>query len=128
VSVWYGLPTLGSKDAVLTSLPLLAGPSAVECCAPTAGDNVALDATRIADVAKALSEPLRVRIVDLLRRSEEPVCQCELIALYGIRQSLLSHHMKKLVDAGLVSVERRHKWAYYSASTHSLQELTAWLS
>ena len=78
--------------------------------------------------AKALSEPLRVRIVDVLRRSEEPVCQCELIALYGIKQSLLSHHMKKLVDAGLVSVERRHKWAYYSTSPDALKELTAWLS
>jgi ArsR family transcriptional regulator len=112
----------------VTSLPVLPGPSSVECCAPSAGHNHALDAERIAAVAKALSEPLRVRIVDLLRRSEEPVCQCELIALYGISQSLLSHHMKKLVDAGLVSVERRHKWAYYSISTQDLQELTAWLS
>jgi ArsR family transcriptional regulator, arsenate/arsenite/antimonite-responsive transcriptional repressor len=79
-------------------------------------------------MAKALSEPLRVRIVDVLRRSEEPVCQCELIALYGIRQSLLSHHMRKLVDAGVVSVERRHKWAYYSIAPEALEELTAWLS
>jgi len=112
----------------LTALPVIPGPSSVECCAPTAGDDPALAADRIASVAKALSEPLRVRIVDLLRRSEEPVCQCELIALYGIRQSLLSHHMKKLVDAGLVSVERRHKWAYYSIPTESTKELTAWLS
>ncbi len=79
-------------------------------------------------MAKALAEPLRVRIVDVLRRSPEPVCQCELIALYGIKQSLLSHHMKKLVDAGVVSVERRHKWAYYSISPDALKELTAWLS
>jgi ArsR family transcriptional regulator len=104
------------------------GPSAAQCCAPSAGDNPALDAERLAVVAKALSEPLRVRIVDLLRRSDEPVCQCELIALYDIRQSLLSHHMKKLVDAGLVDVERRHKWAYYSVSPDALKELTAWLN
>ena len=65
-------------------------------------------------MAKALAEPLRVQILDVLRRSEQQVCQCELIALFGIHQSLLSHHMKKLVDAGLVEVERRHKWAYYS--------------
>ena len=110
------------------ALPMLPGPSAAECCAPSAGDDPALDAERLAIVAKALSEPLRVRIVDVLRRSEEPVCQCELIVLYGIKQSLLSHHMKKLVDAGLVSVERRHKWAYYSLSTEPVKELTAWLS
>ena len=111
-----------------TSLPLLPGPDAAACCAPAAGDDPALDAESLAAVAKALSEPLRIRIVDVLRRSEEPVCQCELIALYGIKQSLLSHHMKKLVDAGVVSVERRHKWAYYSISPQALKELTAWLS
>jgi len=106
----------------------IAGPPATECCAPSAGEDPALRADRIAAVAKALGEPLRVRIVDLLRRSEEPVCQCELIALYGIRQSLLSHHMKKLVDAGLVSVERRHRWAYYSVPADALEELTSWLT
>jgi ArsR family transcriptional regulator len=107
---------------------MLPGPPASECCAPSAGDDPTLDAERLAAVARALSEPLRVRIVDVLRRSAEPVCQCELIALYGIKQSLLSHHMKKLVDAGMVSVERRHKWAYYSTSPDALKELTAWLS
>lgn len=79
-------------------------------------------------MAKALAEPLRVRIVDVLRRSEQQVCQCELVPLFGINQSLLSHHMKKLVDAGLVEVERRHKWAYYSVPPDALEELTAWLS
>jgi ArsR family transcriptional regulator len=107
---------------------MLPGPAAAECCAPSAGEDPALDAERLATVAKALSEPLRVRIVDVLRRSDEPVCQCELIALYDIKQSLLSHHLKKLVDAGMVDVERRHKWAYYSVSTPALKELTSWLS
>ena len=109
-------------------LPTLPGPAAAACCAPTAGDDPALDAERIATIAKALAEPLRVRILDVLRRSEDAVCQCELIALYGIRQSLLSHHMKKLVDAGLVHVERRHRWAYYSVPPDALEELTSWLS
>lgn len=109
-------------------LPTLPGPAAATCCAPSIGVDSALDAERIAAVAKALAEPLRVRILDVVRRSEEPVCQCELIALFDIRQSLLSHHLKRLVDAGLIDVERRHKWAYYSVSTDALQELTSWLS
>lgn len=75
-----------------------------------------------------LSEPLRVQILDVLRRSDEPVCQCELIALFEIGQSLLSHHMRKLVASGLVTVERRHKWAYYSITTDAFTELTSWLS
>jgi ArsR family transcriptional regulator, arsenate/arsenite/antimonite-responsive transcriptional repressor len=110
----------------LPTLP--AGPAAESCCAPSVGLNAALDAERIATVAKALAEPLRVRILDVLRHSDADVCQCELIALFDIKQSLLSHHMKKLVDAGLVDVERRHKWAYYSVPGDALKELTSWLS
>jgi ArsR family transcriptional regulator len=112
-----------------SSLPLLpAGPSAAQCCAPSAGLDSSLDASRIAAVAKALAEPVRVQILDLLRRSDDEVCQCELIALFAIKQSLLAHHMKKLADAGLVTVERRHRWAYYSVSPDAFEELTAWLS
>jgi ArsR family transcriptional regulator len=105
-----------------------AGPAAGACCPPPAGVDVALDAERIATVAKALAEPLRVQILDVLRRSDEAVCQCELIALFDIKQSLLSHHLRKLVDSGLVGVERRHKWAYYTATTDPARELTSWLS
>src|ERR687895_2810096 len=96
----------------LTTLP--AGPPAAACCAPAVDPNHALDADRIAAVAKALAEPLRVRILDVLRRTDAEVCQCELIALFAIKQSLLSHHMRKLVEAGLATVERRHRGAYYS--------------
>jgi ArsR family transcriptional regulator len=111
-----------------TALPTLpAGPSSASCCAPPVGLNPALDAERLATVAKALAEPLRVRIVDVLRRSEDAVCQCELIALFGIKQSLLSHHMRKLVDAELVGVERRHKWAYYYVNPDALAQLAGWL-
>jgi ArsR family transcriptional regulator len=109
-------------------LPTLPGPPAAACCAPAAGVDPALDAERVASVARALSEPLRVQILDVLRRSDEAVCQCELIALFEIKQSLLSHHMRKLTDAGLVAVERRHKWAYYSIPADAFQELSAWLS
>jgi ArsR family transcriptional regulator len=112
-----------------SSLPTMpAGPTAAACCAPSVGPDPALDADRIAAVGRALAEPLRVRIVDVLRRSDEAVCQCELIALFDIKQSLLSHHMRKLTGTGLVAVERRHKWAYYSIPPDAFQELTAWLS
>jgi ArsR family transcriptional regulator len=111
-----------------TDLPVLPGPAAAECCAPAVGLDRGLDAERLALVAKALSEPVRVNIFDVLRRSSEPLCQCELVALFDIKQSLLSHHMRKLVDAGLVAVERRHRWAYYSVSQDAAKELTAWLS
>jgi ArsR family transcriptional regulator len=108
-------------------LPVVPGPPAAACCAPAVGLDVALDAERVAAVAKALSEPVRVNIVDVLRRSTEPVCQCELIALFDIKQSVLSHHLRKLTAAGLIEVERRHKWAYYSPSPDAAKELSTWL-
>jgi ArsR family transcriptional regulator, arsenate/arsenite/antimonite-responsive transcriptional repressor len=104
------------------------GASALTCCAPGAGLDRDLDAVRVAALAKALADPLRVQILDVLRRSQSELCQCELIALFGIRQSLLSHHMRKLADAGLVRVERQHKWAFYSVPEDALQELMRWLS
>jgi len=127
-TIRYGAHRLETRNLDLTALPVILGPTAAECCAPSAGDDPALPAERLAALAKALGEPLRIRILDVLRRSDEPVCQCELIALYGIKQSLLSHHVNKLVDAGLVSVERRHRWAYYSIAPEALKELSAWLS
>jgi ArsR family transcriptional regulator, arsenate/arsenite/antimonite-responsive transcriptional repressor len=114
----------------MTSAPAAApgGPAAGACCAPATGLDPALDAERLAAIAKALAEPIRVRLLDVLRRHAEPLCQCELRPLFGITQPLLSHHMTKLVGAGLVDVERRHRWAYYSVRPDALEELTAWLS
>ena len=112
----------------MTALPTLPGPTAADCCAPAVGLDPRLDADRVAAVAKALGDPLRVQIFDVVRRSQEAVCQCELIALFEIRQSLLSHHVKRLVDAGVLDVERRHKWAYYSVAADGTKELTAWLT
>jgi ArsR family transcriptional regulator, arsenate/arsenite/antimonite-responsive transcriptional repressor len=107
---------------------VLPGPAAEACCAPSTGFSPTLDAERIAVIAKALSEPVRVQILDVLRRHGEPLCQCELLPLFEMKQPLLSHHVSKLVAAGLVEVERRHRWAYYSVPPGALEEMSAWLS
>ena len=122
--------TLTSKVIDMsTPLPVIqAGPAASACCAPATPLDPALDAERLAAVAKALADPLRVNILDVRRRHGEPLCQCELVPLFDIPQPTLSHHVNKLVKAGLVDVERRHKWAFYSVSPDALKELTAWLS
>ena len=103
-------------------------PRAASCCAPSTGLDPALDAVRLAEVASALSEPIRVQIVDVLRRHGQPLCQCELRPLFRIPQPTLSHHLSKLARAGLVAVERRHRWAYYSVPDDALEEMTRWLS
>lgn len=103
------------------------GPAAADCCVPSGEVEVFAGAGRIAELAKALSDPLRVQIVDLLCSSEQEVCQCELIPRLQITQPLLSHHMRKLVDAGLIEVQRRHRWAYYRVNRAVLAELAGWL-
>jgi ArsR family transcriptional regulator len=105
-----------------------AGPPAASCALPSAALDPSLDAERIAALGRALAEPLRVSLLDVLRRNGEPLCQCQLIGLFDVPQSTLSHHMGKLVDAGLVQVERRHRWAYYSVAPAAFEELRAWLS
>ena len=85
-------------------------------------------AVGLAQVAKALSDPIRVQLVDVLRRHAGQVCVCELQPLFDVGQPTLSHHLKKLRDAGLVGVERQGLWAYYYVLPDALEELSAWLT
>ena len=73
-----------------------------------------------AAVFKALSDPARVRIVNLLARNPESVCVCELTPAVGLSQPTVSHHLKKLVQAGLLHREQRGVWAYYTLDRDGL--------
>jgi ArsR family transcriptional regulator, arsenate/arsenite/antimonite-responsive transcriptional repressor len=90
--------------------------------------DTSVDAAAVAALAKALADPVRVRILDVLREHEHEVCQCQLQPLFDVSQPTLSHHLRKLEDAGLVSTERRGRWAWYSIEPDALEELRAWLS
>ena len=85
-------------------------------------------AERIATIAKALSDPIRVQLADVLRRHAGKVCVCELTPLFDVGQPTVSHHLKVLREAGLVGVERRGLWAYYYVQPAALKELSTWLS
>jgi ArsR family transcriptional regulator len=85
-------------------------------------------AERIAMVAKALGDPVRVQLLDVLRKHAGQVCVCELVPLFDLSQPTVSHHLKVLRDAGIVGSERRGLWAYYYVIPESLEELSAWLS
>jgi ArsR family transcriptional regulator len=124
----YAPAMLGSTITDMTDAVVVGGPASAGCCAPEVGIDAGLDPERIAVLAAALAAPLRVAVVDVLRRSGREVCQCELIAHFGVGQSLLSHHLKTLVDAGVVRVERRHRWAWYSVPATAFEELTRWLA
>jgi ArsR family transcriptional regulator len=99
------------------------------CCDPVVYPDVERQhAVRMARVAKALGDPIRLQLVDVLRKHAGKVCVCELVPLFEISQPTLSHHLKALRDAGIVDSERRGLWAYYYVNPDALQELSAWLS
>jgi ArsR family transcriptional regulator len=99
------------------------------CCVPLVHPEVQRDdAARLAAVAKALGDPTRLQLVDVLRRHAGKVCVCELQPLFDIRQSTLSGHLKKLRYAGIVGVERRGLWAYYYVIPEELEGLKSWLN
>jgi ArsR family transcriptional regulator len=104
-------------------------PAGQPCCAPVVYPDVERDgAVRMAAVAKALGDPIRLQLVDVLRKHAGRVCVCELVPLFDVSQPTLSHHLRKLREAGIVDCERRGLWAYYYVRPEALEELTAWLS
>lgn len=93
-----------------------------DCCAPVTGGLIDLaTAESLAHVFKALGDPTRVRLLSLIATAEDgEACLCDLIEPVGLTQPTVSHHMKLLVDAGLVSREQRGKWAYYRVVNETL--------
>jgi ArsR family transcriptional regulator, arsenate/arsenite/antimonite-responsive transcriptional repressor len=99
------------------------------CCEPVVYPDVEREhAARMAAVAKALGDPIRLQLVDVLRKHAGKVCVCELVPLFDVSQPTLSHHLKKLREAGIVDSERQGLWAYYYVRRDALMELTTWLS
>jgi ArsR family transcriptional regulator, arsenate/arsenite/antimonite-responsive transcriptional repressor len=98
----------------------------VACCAPLGAPALTdQEAAATAELFKTLADPARVRAVNLLATSGEPVCICELIEPLGLSQPTVSHHMKKLLQAGLVEREQRGKWAYFSLNRDAVEKLAA---
>jgi ArsR family transcriptional regulator len=96
----------------------------IACCvplgAPTLSDE---EAEATATVFRALGDPARVRIVNVLATAGGEVCGSELTEALGLAQPTVSHHLKKLHDAGLLDREQRGKWAYYSLKREAAEKL-----
>jgi len=104
-------------------------PAGEPCCEPVVYPDVDREqAERMAAVAKALGDPVRLTLLDVLRKHAGKVCVCELVPLFELSQPTISHHLKVLRQAGLVGSERQGLWAYYYVIPERLQELTTWLS
>ena len=89
------------------------------CCEPVVYPDVERrEAERMATVAKALGDPIRLQLVDVLRKHAGKVCVCELVPPFDLSQR----------ESGIVASERRGSWAYYHVTPDALKELSAWLS
>ncbi|MGH3021605.1 MAG: ArsR/SmtB family transcription factor [Gaiellaceae bacterium] len=104
----------------MTELPVIA------CCMPLAAAALSdEEAEATAAVFRALGDPARVRIVNMLAASDGPVCVCDFLPTLELSQPTVSHHLKKLTAAGLLEREERGKWAYYSLSGEALSRLAS---
>ena len=113
-------------DMTAEAMAMTTAQAPVACCAPLAAPMLDADeADATAELFKALADPARVRIVNVIATSGEPVCVCELIEPLGLSQPTVSHHLKKLVDVGLLEREQRGKWAYFSLRRDAVETLAA---
>ena len=105
----------------MKALPLLP----VLCCGPGTEPLDAAEAAALAARFKALADPARVRIVNVLATSGEPVCVCNLVGPLGLSQPTVSHHMKKLADVGIVEREQRGRMAYFALRPEAVDALAS---
>ncbi|MGE5273423.1 MAG: ArsR/SmtB family transcription factor [Verrucomicrobiota bacterium] len=99
---------------------------AVACCGPLGAPTLSHEeAEGTADLFKALGDPARVRIVNLIATAREPVCACDFNEVLGLAQPTVSHHLKKLTEVGLLDREQRGKWAYFSLKRDAVEKLAA---
>lgn len=121
---------LDCVPAARTELPVIDVSADVPCCTPIAG--APLDAEQAADLAhvlKALADPARLRLLSVIQAADGgEACQCDLTDPVGLSQPTVSHHLKVLHDAGLVTREKRGSWAYYRAVPARLAAVAAALT
>ena len=111
------------------SLPVLDHPVLEDplgyCCSPVTGGVLTVDAAeQLARVFKAIGDPTRVRLLSLIAaHADAEACVCDLTDPVGLSQPTVSHHLKQLVEAGLITREQRGKWAYYRVAQTALDAL-----
>ena len=113
-----------------TTLPTRSVPECVASAAePCCGGELtpSLDNARttlLADWLKALADPTRLRMLDLLVEQPEPLCVCEITAQFDLRQPTISHHLRILREAGLITSDKRGVWSYYAATEKGERSLS----
>jgi ArsR family transcriptional regulator, arsenate/arsenite/antimonite-responsive transcriptional repressor len=98
----------------------------IDCCRPLAAATLSdQEAEATAGLFRAVADPARVKIVNLIAATGGPVCACEFEPALRLSQSTVSHHLKKLTDVGLLEREQRGKWAYFSLNAEAMERLAS---
>ena len=110
------------------TLPVVS--DALACCSPLAREPLSAEAAAdLAGILRAIADPTRLRLLSLIQAHDDgEACVCDLTAPVGLTQPTISHHLKVLLDAGLVTRSRRGTWAYYRAVPDRLAALAAVIS
>ena len=122
VNIEQGKYLRTSKSAGGTST---LGVMKLACCAGPIADPLSeQDATELANVLKVLADPVRLRLLNLISRSESgEVCACDLVEVLDRSQPTISHHLKVLHDAGVLSKERRGVWIHYAIHPDAVEQI-----
>jgi ArsR family transcriptional regulator len=108
----------------MRELPIIETDIPIDCCAPLGASTLSdSEAEATAALFAALADPARVRIVNRIATSPDPVCACHLIEPLGLSQPTVSHHLKRLVEAGLLEREQRGRWAHFSLAPEAAARL-----
>lgn len=102
----------------------------VDCCTPLRGSTLsAAEAIELERLLKAIADRHRLTILNCLLQAEgEAVCVCEFEPLLGVKQPTVSHHLKQLVEAGLLEREKRGTYSYYRLRPGMLERIGALLA
>jgi ArsR family transcriptional regulator, arsenate/arsenite/antimonite-responsive transcriptional repressor len=114
------MPTTQLVSSDRPTLPVL-----TDCCAPVVRQVIKPDeAATLAAGFKALSDPARLRLISLVAaHADQEACVCDLTEPVGLSQPTVSHHLKLLVEVGILTREQRGKWAYYKLVPDTLDRL-----
>lgn len=118
---------MSQNERVPSPLPLIQPDELAACCSPVTGGVVTDQAAEtLARMFKALGDPTRVKLLSMIAADPAgEACACDMTGPVGLSQPTVSHHLKLLVEAGLVTREQRGKWAYYRVAPHGLSSLAA---
>jgi len=114
------MPVDTSTDIVMMSVDMSRSTLIPVSTVPGARAIADGEAEATARLLKALADPARIKIVTLLSRSEEAVCACMFTPALGLSQATVSHHLKRLTEAGLLVREQRGKWAFFTVDSDAI--------